>query len=96
MPDQHPEALLALANPNDSAPEAPSVIQFNWPLFVHKRRFQNEQDYRYTIAIWRGTGLVSLCLMQPLEIAVQALTEILRNAGIPSSTTNSSLGGDGQ
>ncbi len=81
-----PEAnhdTTGLSNPQNGAPETPAVVEFNWPLYVYKKRLQKEHDYRYTIAVWRGKSLVSICLLQPLEIATKALSAILRDAGTP-------------
>lgn len=59
----------------------PAVIEFDWPLHVHKKRFRDREDYLYTIAIWENNKLNSICLMKPLETALNALSELLRKAG---------------
>lgn len=43
--------------------------------------FRDREDYLYTIAIWRDDTLNSICLMQPLETALNALADLLRKAG---------------
>lgn len=81
MPDQHHDVRPPLTNLQNGESDAMTAIEFNWPLYVYKKRLQKEEFYRYTIAIWKGKGLVSICLLQPLETAVKALSELLRNAG---------------
>ena len=75
---------------NRNGPESPNhaeVIEFNWPLYVYKKRVEGQTDHLYSIALWRGTTLVSICLLQPLDIAVAALADLLQKAGCSECVT---------
>jgi hypothetical protein len=71
---------LAEDNGNGNGQSTPPVaVEFNWPLYVYKRRLTGRDDYLYSLAVWRGVTLVSICHLQPLDVAVSALADILRS-----------------
>ncbi len=49
------------------------VVEFNWPLHVHKQQLGDGGEYLYTIAVWKGTTLMPLCLRQRLDSALAVL-----------------------
>lgn len=68
--------FLADQNCNGTEPPSqPEAIEFNWPLYVYKRRARDDEEYLYTIAVWKGTTLMPICHLQPLETAMAALRE---------------------
>jgi hypothetical protein len=71
---------------NGSEKEKPAdVVEFNWPLRIYKRRPAGRTEYLYTIAVWKGTTLVSICLLQPLDVAMKAIADHIAGAGIAES-----------
>ena len=71
---------------NGSEKEKPAdVVEFNWPLRIYKRRPAGRTEYLYTIAAWKGTTLVSICLLQPLDVAMKAIADHIAGAGIAES-----------
>ena len=77
---------MADHNCNGSEKVKPAdVVEFNWPLRVYKRRLAGRTEYLYTIAVWKGTTLVSICILQPLDVALKAIAEHIAGAGIAES-----------
>lgn len=60
-----------------------SVIEFNCPLYVHKERPRDQSEYFYTIGVWKGTMALSICIRQPLDKALAAVSELLCADGAP-------------
>jgi hypothetical protein len=52
-------------------------------LHVWKRPAAGNRPDQYTIGIWDGQQIRSLCHIAPIEIAVQALRQALETAGQP-------------
>ena len=77
---------MADHNCNGSEKAKPAdVVEFNWPLRIYKRRPAGRTEYLYTIAVWKGTTLVSICLLQPLDVALKAIADHIAGAGIAGS-----------
>ena len=71
-----------LPTENASPQTRPEVVEFNWPLHVCKRLKRDGEAEAYTIAVWNGRVLESICLFQPLESALAALGSRLKSAGV--------------
>ncbi len=56
------------------------VIEFDWPLHVYRKRCDGQTDL-YSLAVWKGTVLMPICLLQPIEAALDGLRECLSSAG---------------
>jgi hypothetical protein len=72
-----------------ASPHGSEVVEFSLPLHVVKRCGRDGEADAYTIAIWEGTVLHSLCLLQPLETALSVLASILRSASKSGEPTQS-------
>jgi hypothetical protein len=59
----------------------PRIVEFNWPLYVCKRLGLEGEADAYTVAVWKGTKLESVCLLQPLDNVLTALGRTLKSAG---------------
>jgi hypothetical protein len=68
------------------------VVEFNWPLYVYKRRSRDGKEDLYTIAVWKGTTLMPLCHLQPLESALETLRNRLSSAGKTEVTSITNVG----
>ncbi len=65
------------------------VVEFDLPLHVVKKCGRNGTPDAYTVAIWDGTVLRSLCLFQPLETALSVIETALRSASKGGHATQS-------
>lgn len=70
------------------------VIEFNWPLYVYQRRARDEEEYLFTIGVWKGTRLLPICHLQPFQSALAALGNALIQAGKLQSMSAASAGSD--
>lgn len=70
------------------------VIEFNWPLFVYQWRARGKGEYLFTIAVWKGTALLPICHLQPLQTALDALNQALITAGRSQSLSTTSAVSD--
>src|SRR5437773_4692192 len=62
-----------------SLPES-DAVEFSLPLHVVKKCGRDGSGDTYTIAVWEGMVLHSLCLSQPLETALSVVENVLRSA----------------
>lgn len=70
------------------------VLEFNWPLFVYKRRMVSGTEDLYTIAVWKGTTLLPICHLQPFQTALAALGQALITAVRSHSASTASASSD--
>ena len=81
MADNRHESLRQCSNERMPPHAGPEIVEFNWPLHVCKRLGGNGEADAYTIGVWKGSVLESICLFQPLENALAALGSTLKSAG---------------
>jgi hypothetical protein len=63
------------------------IPQFEFDLHVWKRFAVGNRPDQYTIGIWDGQQIHSLCHIAPIEDAVQTLRQVLETAGQPAALT---------
>jgi hypothetical protein len=61
----------------------PYIPHFEFDLHVWKRPANGSRPDQYTIGVWRGQQIRSLCHIASIEVAVQALRQALETAGQP-------------
>lgn len=63
----------------------PSIPHSEFDLHVLKRPANGSRPDQYTIGVWDGQQIRSLCHIAPIEVAVQALRQALEAAGQPAA-----------
>jgi hypothetical protein len=64
------------------------TVEFSLPLHVCKKFGRDGKPDVYILAAWNGATSQAICLLQPLETALEALGRILTAAGTTEATGN--------
>jgi hypothetical protein len=63
----------------------PDIPHSEFDLHVWKRPANGGRPDQYTIGVWDGQQIRSLCHIAPIEVALQALRQALETAGQPAA-----------
>jgi hypothetical protein len=63
----------------------PCIPHSEFDLHVWKRPANGDRPDQYTIGVWDGQQIRSLCHIAPIEAAIQTLRNVLETAGQPAA-----------
>ena len=60
---------------------SPEIVEFSLPLHVAKKCGRGDEDDTYSLYLWQGTVLSTLCVSESLETAMSFIQRQIQNAG---------------
>jgi hypothetical protein len=71
----------------DGGPTNSNIVEFSLPLHVVKKRGEDSEHDIYSLHVWNGTVLRTLCMAEPLDTAMHLVEQMLKDAGTETAAT---------
>ena len=71
---------LQVRVPVATGPSNSNIVEFSLPLHVVKKCDEDSEHDSYSLHIWNGVVLRTLCMAEPLDKALNVIAQMLRES----------------